>query len=119
MLDIAFSPRELEEIRREHAKNKKAEQKARKKAEKARKKAEKKAEKEKKKAEKQAQKEVKNLSQATPLTVTTIQEPAEQTSLATQAAMPTGVILTVCASLLVCFASAWLYGRHRSNSSNA
>lgn len=79
MLDIV-SPRELEEIRREHAKN---------------------------------------LSQATPLTVTTIQEPAEQTSLATQDAMPTGVILTVCASLLVCFASAWLYGRHRSNSSNA
>ncbi len=119
MLDIAPIPRDWEEIRQKQAKQEKASQKAQKKAEKAQKKAEKKAEKEKKKAEKQAQKEVKNLSQATPLTVTTIQEPAEQTSIATQPAMPTGVVLTVCASLLVCFASAWLYGRHRSNSSNA
>jgi cobalamin biosynthesis Mg chelatase CobN len=76
-------------------KAKKKAEKAKKKAEKAKKKAEK-AEKKAKKAEKRAQKDVKNLSQAT------------------CAAMPTGIVLAVCASLLVCCGSAWFFRRFNS-----
>ena len=134
MLDIAPIPREWRETQQEQTKQQKAEQKALEKAEKARdkvdqkahrkaekakRKAEKKAAKAKKKAEKQAKQQSQNLSLATPQTVTTIQVPAERAAEATQAAMPTGVVLAVCASLLVCFASAWLYGKRRTNPAGA
>ena len=93
-------------------KAKKKAEKAKKKAEKAKKKAEK-AEKKAKKAEKQAQKDVKNLSQAT-TTVTTVEVPENQACETTCAAMPTGIVLAVCASLLVCCGSAWFFRRFNS-----
>ena len=88
--------------------------KAKKKAEKAKKKAEK-AEKKAKKAEKQAIKNVKNLSSAA-LGQTTVEVPAGQPCETTCAAMPTGVVLTVCASLLICCGSAWFFRRFNSDS---
>ncbi len=96
-----------------HKAKKKAE-KARKKAEKAKKKAEK-AEKKAKKAEKQAIKNVKNLSSAA-LGQTAVEVPAGQPCETTCAAMPTGVVLTVCASLLICCGSAWFFRRFNSDS---
>ncbi len=96
-----------------HKAKKKAE-KAKKKAEKAKKKAEK-AEKKAKKAEKQAIKNVKNLSSAA-LGQTTVEVPAGQPCETACAAMPTGVVLTVCASLLICCGSAWFFRRFNSDS---
>lgn len=96
-------------------KAKKKAQKAKKKAEKAKKKAEK-AEKKAKKAEKQAMKDVKDLSQAA-TTVATVEVPEGQACETTCAAMPTGVVLAVCASLLICFGSAWFFRRSGSAAS--
>lgn len=95
-------------------KAKKKAEKAKKKAEKAKKKAEK-AQKKAKKAEKQALKDAKNLS-ATATTMTTVEVPAGQACETTYAAMPTGVVLAVCASLLICFGSAWFFRRFNSDS---
>ena len=104
--------KEKEKAEKEAQMTKKEAKKAKKKAEKAKKKAEKKA----KKAEKQAGKNVKNLS-TTAATVTTVEVPEGQACETTCAAMPTGVVLAVCASLLICFGSAWLFRRFNSDSS--
>jgi len=93
----------------------KAMKKAEKKAEKARKKVEKKAEKAAKKAEKEAKKTFKDLSTSAAGTVKTIDASSSAPSIeASYAAMPVGVVLAVCASLLICIGSAWLYRRHQS-----
>lgn len=126
LLDVVPYPRDYWEHQQRIAQKEKMEQekaqvkeeklseKAKKKAEKAKRKAEKKAEKAKKKAEKKAKKNAKDLS-ATPVnTVATVQVPENQ-PVTTQAAMPTGVVLAVCASLLICFGSAWFYRRFNSD----
>ena len=95
-------------------KAKKKAEKAKKKAEKAEKKAEK-AEKKAKKAEKQAIKNVNNLSSAA-LGQTTVEVPAGQPCETNYASMPTGVVLAVCASLLICCGSAWFFRRFDSDS---
>ena len=126
LLDVAPYPRDWERQQRSvqkeqakaQAKEEQLTEKAKKKAEKAKKKAEKKAEKAKKKAEKKTQKNVKDLSAATPATVATVQVPSNQTPEPIQAAMPTGVVLAVCASLLICFGSAWFYRRFNSDTSH-
>lgn len=111
LLDIAPWPRETERVTPIKAVDKK-EKEAMKKAEKARKKAEKKAAKARKKAEKQAKKNAKNLSATTKGTTTTVDASASVPAAeATYAAMPTGVVIAVCASLLICVGSAWLYRR--------
>ena len=77
----------------------------------------KKAEKEAKKAEKQAkkaEKQFKDFSAAPAKTITTIQERTETNSEMQYAAMPTGLVLSICASLLICLASAWYYRRRSS-----
>lgn len=110
------TPKEQEQAMKKYAKEqKKAEkeaQKAKKKAEKAKKKAEKKALKEQKKVQKDS---AKTLSFAPADTVTTIDAsssvPAAE---ATHASVPSGAVLAVCASLLVCVGSACLYRKHRS-----
>lgn len=123
LLDVAPYPRDWnqqqarkEQLERakQQEKEKQVSEKAKKKAEKAKRKAEKKAEKAKKKAEKQAQKHSKDLSAAPVGTVATVQVPANLACQANQAAMPTGVVLAVCASLLICFGSAWFYRRFNS-----
>ena len=93
-------------------KAKKKAEKAKKKAEKAKKKAEK-AKKKAEKAEKKALKEMKDMSATA--TVTTVEVPAGQTCEPTCAAMPTGVVLAVCASLLICCGSAWFFRRFNSD----
>ena len=132
LLDIAPWPRETERVvpstidnkqfkvvdEKEAKKMEKEAAKAQKKAEKAKRKAEKKAEKARKKAEKQAKKNAKNLSATTKGTVTTVSDPSAPAAEATYAAMPTGVVIAVCASLLICIGSAWLY-RRRSVKSEA
>lgn len=88
-----------------------------KKAEKQMKKAQKQAEKQAKKAEKQAkkaEKQFKDFSVAPAKTITTIQERTETNSEMQYAAMPTGLVLSICASLLICLASAWYYRRRSS-----
>jgi len=129
LLDIAPWPRETERVTpikvvdEKEAKNwklkkveTKEEAKARKKAEKAKRKAEKKAEKARKKAEKKAKKNYKNLSSTSTGTVTTTETETTPTAEANYAAMPVGVVLAVCASLLICVGSAWLYRRRRVKS---
>ena len=115
--DIAPSPgwSRVIEQERDRAFAEKAAKKAEKKAEKARKKVEKKAEKVKKKAEKEAKKTFKDLSTSAAGTVKTIDASSSApTTEASYAAMPVGVVLAVCASLLICIGSAWLYRRHQS-----
>ena len=115
--DIAPSPgwSRVIEQERDRAFAEKAAKKAEKKAEKARKKIEKKAEKVKKKAEKEAKKTFKDLSTSAAGTVKTIDASSSApTTEASYAAMPVGVVLAVCASLLICIGSAWLYRRHQS-----
>ena len=93
---------------------KKAEQKLEKQAKKTEKNLEKqakKAEKKMKKAEKKLDKQFKNFSEAPTKTITTVQEGTENNSEVQYASMPTGLILSVCASLLICLASAWYYRR--------
>ena len=115
--DIAPSPgwSRVIEQERDRAFAEKAAKKAEKKAEKARKKVEKKAEKAAKKAEKEAKKTFKDLSTSAAGTVKTIDASSSAPSIeASYAAMPVGVVLAVCASLLICIGSAWLYRRHQS-----
>ena len=107
---------ETKEEAKARKKAEKAKRKAEKKAEKARKKAEKKAEKARKKAEKKAKKNYKNLSSTSTGTVTTTETETTPTAEANYAAMPVGVVLAVCASLLICVGSAWLYRRRRVKS---
>ena len=83
---------------------------------KAKRKAEKKAAKARKKAEKQAQKSAKSLSSA-PATTITVEMPSGTTSEPPCAAMPAGIVLALCASLLVCCGSAWFYRRFQSDPS--
>lgn len=124
MLDIAPWPKENGQpiTDRHQIKEVQKERKAEKKAWKKRKKAEKKAAKEQKKLEKArekaqkkaAGKETKSLSSnSLQVTTATVQVPASPASAPIEAALPTGVVLAVCASLLICFGSAWLYGRNR------
>ena len=111
-MDRAFAEKEAKKAEK---KAEKAMKKAEKKAEKARKKVEKKAEKVKKKAEKEAKKTFKDLSTSAAGTVKTIDASSSApTTEASYAAMPVGVVLAVCASLLICIGSAWLYRRHQS-----
>ena len=73
------------------------------------------AEKAAKKAEKEAKKTFKDLSTSAAGTVKTIDASSSApTTEASYAAMPVGVVLAVCASLLICIGSAWLYRRHQS-----
>lgn len=127
LLDIAPWPNNYEELRirqlmqeekdaKEQSKAmKKAEKKAAKQAkrtEKKLKKEAKKAEKKMKKAEKKLKKQFKDLSAAPTKTITTVQEATANNSEMQYASMPTGLILAVCASLLISLASAWYYRRH-------
>ena len=124
LLDIAPWPNNYEELRirqqmqEESKEQSKAMKKAQKKAEKQAKRAEKKlkkeakkAEKNMKKAEKKLNKQFKDLSAAPTNTVTTVQESTVNNEMQ-YASMPTGLILAVCASLLISLASAWYYRRH-------
>jgi len=95
---------------------KKAEKKLEKEAKKAEKKLEKqakKAEKKMKKAEKKLEKQFNNFSAAPTKTITTIQECSDNNGEIQQASMPTGIIIAICASLVITLASAWFY-RQRS-----
>ena len=132
LLDIIVEPRERyqgnshrnnpeQEIAKE-IKQTKAQEKAEKKAQKKAKKAQKKLEKAQKKAEKAKQKaahknqqSTKDLSSMPTGTVTTVDAPSTPIAEASHAAMPTGIVLAVCASLLVCVGSAWFYRRLHFN----
>lgn len=118
LLDIAPMPSSFyRRIEQESEKEVKKAEKEAKKAEKQMKKAQKQAEKQAKKAEKQAkkaEKQFKDFSVAPAKTITTIQERTETNSEMQYAAMPTGLVLSICASLLICLASAWYYRRRSS-----
>lgn len=118
LLDIAPMPSSFyRRIEQESEKEVKKAEKEAKKAEKQMKKAQKQAEKQAKKAEKQAkkaEKQFKDFSAAPAKTITTIQERTETNSEMQYAAMPTGLVLSICASLLICLASAWYYRRRSS-----
>jgi sensor c-di-GMP phosphodiesterase-like protein len=118
LLDIAPMPSSFyRRIERESEKEVKKAEKETKKAVKQMKKATKQAEKEAKKAEKQAkkaEKQFKDFSAAPAKTITTIQERTGTNSEMQYAAMPTGLVLSICASLLICLASAWYYRRRSS-----
>lgn len=114
LLDIAHFGPTAQEMDRAFAEKeaKKAEKKAlkaEKKMEKKMKKMEKKIEKTQKKAEKKMEKGFKNFSSIG--TTTTIDASSNPTAEASYAAMPVGAVLAVCASLLICIGSAWLYRR--------
>ena len=114
LLDIAHFGPTAQEMDRAFAEKeaKKAEKKAlkaEKKMEKKMKKMEKKLEKAQKKAEKKMDKAFKNFSSIG--TSTTIDASSNPTAEASYAAMPVGAVLAVCASLLICIGSAWLYRR--------
>ena len=114
LLDIAHFGPTAQEMDRAFAEKeaKKAEKKAlkaEKKMEKKMKKMEKKIEKTQKKAEKKMEKGFKNFSSIG--TTTTIDTSSNPTAEASYAAMPVGAVLAVCASLLICIGSAWLYRR--------
>lgn len=114
LLDIAHFGPTAQEMDRAFAEKeaKKAEKKAlkaEKKMEKKMKKMEKKIEKAQKKAEKKMDKAFKNFSSIG--TSTTIDASSNPTAEASYAAMPVGAVLAICASLLICIGSAWLYRR--------
>ena len=114
LLDIAHFGPTAQEMDRAFAEKeaKKAEKKAlkaEKKMEKKMKKMEKKIEKTQKKAEKKMDKAFKNFSSIG--TSTTIDASSNPTAEASYAAMPVGAVLAICASLLICIGSAWLYRR--------
>jgi len=114
LLDIAHFGPTAQEMDRAFAEKeaKKAEKKAlkaEKQMEKKMKKMEKKIEKTQKKAEKKMEKGFKNFSSIG--TTTTIDASSNPTAEASYAAMPVGAVLAICASLLICIGSAWLY-RH-------
>jgi len=111
------SEKEVKKAEKEAKKAVKQMKKATKQAEKEAKKAEKQMKKAQKKAEKQtkkAEKQFKDFSAAPAKTITTIQERTETNSEMQYAAMPTGLVLSICASLLICLASAWYYRRRSS-----
>ncbi|MCR5314649.1 MAG: hypothetical protein K6E52_01975 [Bacteroidaceae bacterium] len=111
------SEKEVKKAEKEAKKAVKQMKKATKQAEKEAKKAEKQMKKAQKKAEKQAkkaEKQFKDFSAAPAKTITTIQESTETNSEMQYAAMPTGLVLSICASLLICLASAWYYRRRSS-----
>ena len=114
LLDIAHFGPTAQEMDRAFAEKeaKKAEKKAlkaEKQMEKKMKKMEKKIEKTQKKAEKKMEKGFKNFSSIG--TTTTIDASSNPTAEASYAAMPVGAVLAVCASLMICIGSAWLYRR--------
>lgn len=114
LLDIAHFGPTAQEMDRAFAEKeaKKAEKKAlkaEKKMEKKMKKMKKKLEKAQKKAEKKMDKAFKNFSSIG--TSTTIDASSNPTAEASYAAMPVGAVLAICASLLICIGSAWLYRR--------
>ena len=114
LLDIAHFGPTAQEMDRAFAEKeaKKAEKKAlkaEKQMEKKMKKMEKKIEKTQKKAEKKMEKGFKNFSSIG--TTTTIDASSNPTAEASYAAMPVGAVLAICASLLICIGSAWLYRR--------
>jgi len=114
LLDIAHFGPTAQEMDRAFAEKKalKAEkqmEKKMKKMEKKMKKMEKKIEKTQKKAEKKMEKGFKNFSSIG--TTTTIDASSNPTAEASYAAMPVGAVLAICASLLICIGSAWLYRR--------
>ena len=118
LLDIAPWPSEelrLKSIKameeREAKQAQKKVEKQMKKAEKKLEKAAKKAEKKMKKAEKKLDKQFKNLSEAPTKTITTVQECTENSGEMQYASIPIGLVLGVCASLLLCLGSAWYYCR--------
>ena len=123
LLDIAPYPwsdvqREVYEKAMDEREAKQAQKRAEKQAEKAAKKAEKaakkqakKIEKQTKKLEKKAKKLEKQFSAAPTKTITTVQECTENSGEMQYASMPVGLIVAVCASLLLCLASAWFYRR--------
>ncbi len=111
------SEKEVKKAEKEAKKAVKQMKKATKQAEKEAKKAEKQMKKAQKKAEKQAkkaEKQFKDFSATPAKTITTIQERTETNSEMQYAAMPTGLVLSICASLLICLASAWYYRRRSS-----
>ena len=111
LLDIAHFGPTAQEMDRAFAEKEalKAEKKMEKKMKKKMKKMEKKLEKAQKKAEKKMEKGFKNFSSIG--TTTTIDASSNPTAEASYAAMPVGAVLAVCASLLICIGSAWLYRR--------
>jgi len=114
--NVAKTQKKAEKAKLKAEKAKKQVQKAQQKAEKTQKqaeKAQKDAEKAQKELEKFTQPIVKEVSQASVSTVATIQLPEGPAP--ESAAMPMGIVLSVCASLLVCFGSAWLYRRTLSH----
>ena len=125
LLDIAPSPwSEAQRQAYEEAMDKREAKQAQKRAEKAAKKANKKAAKQEKKMEKKMKKAEKKLEKtgkklekqfsATSIkTITTIQEGTENYGEVHEASMPMGVIICLCASLVICLASAWFYRRSR------
>jgi sensor c-di-GMP phosphodiesterase-like protein len=102
---------EANKAQKQSEKMTKQSEKAAKKAEKAAKKMAKKLEKQAKKLEKKAKKLEKQFSAAPTKTITTVQECTENNCEMQYASMPVGLILSVCASLLICLASAWYYRR--------
>lgn len=111
------SEKEVKKAEKEAKKAVKQMKKATKQAEKEAKKAEKQMKKAQKQAEKQAkkvEKKFKDFSAAPAKTITTIQERTETNSEMQYASMPTGLVLSICASLLICLASAWYYRRRSS-----
>ena len=64
-----------------------------------------------KKMEKQGKKLEKQFSATSVKTVTTVQEGTENYGEVQEASMPMGVIICLCASLVICLASAWFYRR--------
>ena len=86
-----------------------------KKAEKAAKKQAKKLEKQQKKLEKKMEKQGKKLEKQFSATV---QEGTENYGEVQEASMPMGVIICLCASLVICLASAWFYRRNLEKCKN-
>jgi len=108
-MDRAFAEKEAKKAEKKALKAEKKMEKKMKKMEKKMKKMEKKIEKTQKKAEKKMEKGFKNFSSIG--TTTTIDASSNPTAEASYAAMPVGAVLAICASLLICIGSAWLY-RH-------
>ena len=123
LLDIAPWPSEEVRLQTIRAMEEQEAKQAQKQAEKNMTKAEKKLEKQAKKAEKKLEKEAKKaekklysgggISAAPTKTITTIQECSDNNGEMQQASMPTGIIIAICASLVIALASAWFY-RQRS-----
>jgi len=112
----AMNQREAKQAQKRVEKQaKRAEKKLEKQAKKAEKKLEKQAkkvEKKMKKTEKKMEKQFKDFSAAPAKTITTVQECTENNGEMQQASIPTGIIIAICASLVISLATAWLYRHH-------